>query len=271
MPVFVVHEREEGGHVLRLAPLADHDGDALGELFPGLFDARAFMVRGDPRREIGVQGFTRQERGVPVEVFLLEEEDLVQHLGDGEEHAGKIHHFGKAQDARVREEGGEVRRPEVRSGGLEVRRRNARWQVEVGVEGRPFGRIQHVADSLEPEDVCDFMRVGHDGRRAPGGRSRAEGPGAEERAFDVDVAVDEAGCEVRPSGVDDVCGGAVGAPAENESPADGEVDRVDAAGEDVHHAAVPDEKIGGALPRGGFDDVPKRDAVPFHGCFSTGV
>ena len=70
---------------------------------------------------------------------------------------------------------------------------HAARQHEAHVERQVLGGLQHILDTVGAHDVGDLVRVGDNGRGAVRKNGLGKFLGAHERAFEVDMRVDEAG------------------------------------------------------------------------------
>ena len=131
--------RDQGGQgrdVLLGRSFADHDRHAEPQLFPGLLDPRALVVRADSRRDVRRQVLAGDERGVAVDPPAVPGADFPEDLRVPREDTGHVHHLRDAQDTRpakgLPDSGGR----DSAAGRLETGGRNAGGGHEVDVEGK---------------------------------------------------------------------------------------------------------------------------------------
>ncbi len=161
-------EREEVVEVLGGGPLADPDRHAAPHLLGRLVAAEALVVGPDAGADVGVQVEAGEERRVAVDGKPAGDGvlDLGADAGVAEEEAGDVHHLGEAEDVLPAVEAGEVVGAERRAGRLEVRRRDARREHDVDLDGEVRRGGEERLEPLGAADVRDLVRVGDDGGRA---------------------------------------------------------------------------------------------------------
>lgn len=262
-------EREEVVEVLGGRPLADPDRHAAPHLRGRLLAAEALVVGPDPRADVGVEVEAGQERRVAVDGDPAGDGvlDLRADSGVAEEEAGDVHHLGQAQDVLPPVERGEVVGAERRTGRLEVRRRDARREHDVDLDGEVRRRFEERLEPLGAPHVRDLVRVGDDGGRAVGrGEAREDGRGRHRR-LDVDVRVPERRGEEGALEVDLVLGAGRAVLAEAEDPVSRDADGllVDLARQDVDDAGVREDEIGGYGATGGVDERGEGELACGHG------
>ena len=92
---------------------------------------------------------------------------LSQHLPVTGRHAGKIHHFTQADDARPGECLGHILQAEFRTGCLKTGGRwNAGRHLHPNMHRLPGGFVCHQFDTLQSEDVGNLVRVNEHAGRA---------------------------------------------------------------------------------------------------------
>ena len=122
------------------------------------------------------------------------------------------------------------------------------------VSGKPLGGFDHVADAGGSGDVGDLVGVGDDGGDAVRHDGAGKLRGGRHRGFDVDVRVDEAGDEIVAVQVERRFAGVACPYSGDGLPGNGDVDIQHFAGEDVDHAGIGEQQVGGFVaPRDGED------------------
>ncbi len=262
-------EREEVVEVLRRRSLADPDRHAAPHLLGRLVATEALVVGADAGADVGVEVEACEERGVAVDREPTGDGvlDLGADAGVAEEEAGDVHHLGEAEDVLPPVEGGEVVGTERRSGRLEVRRRDARGEHDVDLDGEVGRGGEKRLEPLGAADVRDLVRVGDDGGRAVRGGVTREDGGRRHRRFDVDVGVPEGWREIRALQVDLVLGAGRAVRSEAEDAVARDADRllVDLARQDVDDAGVPEDEVGGHRASGGVDERGQGELSSGHG------
>jgi len=163
-----VDEGQQGGEVLRLGPLADHDVHPQAELFPGLAKDSAFVIGTEPCRNIGAQVPAGEQWGMAVPGPVVKGRDLFQDGGVGEDNAGVVHHLRQPQNPRMVLEGEQVGRGERGPRCLQVGRGDAGWEHEVKIDGQPLGGVEDKTDAPCAQDVGQLVGIGDDGRCSVG-------------------------------------------------------------------------------------------------------
>ena len=123
------------------------------------------------------------------------------------------------------------------------------------VQRQGGGGLDDGAHAREAGDVGDFVQVGDDGD----GSTRDDGAGVfgdpELGAFDVGVAVDEAGQQVGAAQVDGLAGAVAAAEAGDAALKDDDVELFDFGGEGVDDAAVGEEQVAGGVAASDGDEL----------------
>jgi hypothetical protein len=173
---------------------------------------------------------------------------LVQAAGLTVNGPGEVHQLPQAQGLRPGQGDRNVLSIQRRAGRLQVRGGNAgrRHQEHVDGQGRRF--VQEVANRLEPAHIRQLVQVGDDA----GGAAREDGTGvlgeAQEGAFDVGVAVDEAGQEIGAVKGHGLGGPVAGADAGDDTLGDDHVALFHLTTENVDDATLGQQKIARGLP-----------------------
>ena len=125
------------------------------------------------------------------------------------------------------------------------------------VEREPLASVEEIPDRLRPDDIGQFMGIGHDGRRPVGEEGHGQGAGRQQGAFQMDVSVHEPRADVASPQIDDVRA-AVPADTDDRPVMDGHVGVDDFVGQDIDDASVRKHQIGGDIPFGRADPAPER-------------
>jgi hypothetical protein len=130
--VFRADKRDEGVQILFGAALADHDVHPQAQLFPGLVQGGAFVVRGRSGQDIGVQGPAPQTRRMAVDGTATGGPELTQNGLVPSDHARNIHDLGQPeQPVRMPgQHGRHILRLKACPGRGHVRRRHARRSMK---------------------------------------------------------------------------------------------------------------------------------------------
>lgn len=113
--------------------------------------------------------------------------------------------------------------------------------------GRISARLNHILDAVGSPDVRDLVRVGDDRRRAVRQDGLGKLPGADKRALEVDVRVDEAGEHDLPRHVD-LHMPVVGAHADDQPLRHGDIPMAELVGKHVDIRRVLQHQIRGRAP-----------------------
>ena len=210
------------------------------------------MVACDARRSIRLQRISTNAGRVPVDHPLTEQFDFLKNRLLGRDDAGKIHHFGEPQHARMRKERAHVFGVKVCAGGFKRCCGYAGWKHVVDVADGLLRRVQHKPHSLYAADVDDLVRVGDQGRRARWQHRAGKFRGYRHRAFNVAMCVDQAGA-YRDAFAVDLVVRAVMADAGNQAVCNRDVRPDDLPGENVEYVGVFQHEIGHAAAGGRFD------------------
>jgi len=245
----VVEQRDQGLEILCGAAFADEDVHTKSQLIQGLFGGEAFVIGADARLYVQPRLLAAQTGGMTVyrQAEMMRRRNLFHYLRVMFQHSGEIHHFAEIADVFIGKEAGDGCGIEGGSGGFEAGGGDAAGGAEVEIERNGPAVGDHEFDAGETADVGDLVRVadGRDGTM-DNGHAR-EFRRYEERAFDVDVRVDEA-----RKNEGEVCVGARGLRAgcigsgggicygrdtADEAPFDGDLDRSDLLFDDVDQLA----------------------------------
>ena len=230
--------------VLRHRAFADEDGHPLPDLLAGFRRGRGLVVGADAGGEVAVERLAAKERRVAVDVAVLEGQELVEDRVLGGEHARKVHELGEADHLRMGAERQEVGGEKLGARGLEGGRGHAGGELDAKVHHRRFRRGEEVADALGAEHVGDLVRVADRGGDAVRQDQAVELGRGDQRGFDVEGRVDEAGDGEAPGTVDLAPAGIGVAGADDAVADDGDIGRRHAAGDDVEEADILDDEVG---------------------------
>ncbi len=240
-----VEELGERVQVLGDRALADEDGETLLQLLAPVRGDRGLVVGADAGGKIAVQVVAADERGVAVDMPVLEGDQLVEHVRIGGQHAGEIHELGEADHLRVRphrqEIGGAQRRPR----GFERRRRHTGRELDAQVHHGLLGRIEEIADARDAKHVGDLVRIADRRGDALGQHAAIELGRRDQRGFDVQMRVDKAGHREEAAAIDLATPGIGLVGADDAVARDGDIGGGDAAIDDVEQPDVLDDQVGG--------------------------
>ena len=241
----LVEDLGERMQVLGHRALADEHGEALLQLLAAVLGNGGLVVGANARGEIAVEVVAAHQRRMAVDMAVLEGDELVEDVVAARQNAGKVHELGKADHLGVRRERDQVRGQQFRAGGLEGGRRHAGGELHAQVHDRGLGRLQEEADAFEAEHVGDLVRIADRRGDAMGQHAAVEFLRRDQRGFDVEMGVDEAGHGEEAAAVDLARAliGRVG--ADDAIARDGDVGHRHAAIDDVEQADIPDDQIGG--------------------------
>ena len=197
----------------------------------------------------------RKQRRVAVDMAVLEGGELGEDAGIAVEHAGEIHHLGEADHLGMVAKGQQVVDLEPGAGGLERGRGHAGGEVDADIHDGALGAIEEIADALGAQHIGDLVRVADDRGDAMRQHAAVEFERGDQRGFDVQMGVDEAGhgeaarrrrslrALIGRVGADDAVGD------------DGDVGVGDGAGDDVEQADILDDQVGGLVAAAGCDHL----------------
>ena len=183
------------GDVARRRALAQVDVHAAGGLFRRFGGAGALVVCGDARRDVGVQSFPFQPRGVPVDELARGARalQLSQRLRVLAQHTGRVHEFSEAEEGVPLQQRRRLLPRKACAARLEGCGGHAGGQHQLHFERGILRGAGDVLRAVDAADVDDLVRVGDDGSRAAGHDQPRELLGRELRALDMDVRIDQAG------------------------------------------------------------------------------
>ena len=256
LDVLVAQQRRERLEVARGGALADHDKLAALELGNGVVELGALVVGVDARGDVGVEVVALEAGCVAVNLLVvrLRGDNFLHDLRVGVDRADEIHHLGQPLHARIVIEAVDGAVVEVRARLVERRGWHTARQHEAHVDGQILRRLNHILDAVGSHDVRDLVRVGDDRRRAVRQDGLGKLPGADKRALEVDVRVDEAGEHDLPRHVD-LHMPVVGAHADDQPLRHGDVPMAELVGKHVDIRRVLQHQIRGRAPGGHVDDV----------------
>ncbi len=241
------NHREQGGKVVCAGGLADKDVHAQPQLLQRFLDRHTFVVRADARSHVCVEVLARQPGCVAIQHTRPKRLDLVQGALVLVHHARVVHHLAQAQHPRVALQRGNVLRLEIRAGGRHVGGGDAGRHHHEHAQAAVLRLVEHVADTVQAQDVGDLVRIGDDRRDPARHHCRGELAHADHRALDVHVSVDQAGGQVAALQVDFLHARVPAADAGDAGVVNGDVGRIDLAGIDVHKLGITKDDIGRRL------------------------
>ena len=242
---------------------AEHGAHALADAGDGVGLGGAFVVVGGAAGGIGVEGDAAVGAGIVAAdgaAGLHGGRHLGQHLLGAVDNAGIIHHLAEPDDAGPGHRLGDFVGADLVAGGLEPGGGGgAGGHLGEDVDGLQHRLVMHHAHAGQPEDVGDLVGVGEHG----GGAVRDHGGGefgrGELAAFDMHVAVAEAGEEIAALGLGHLGRGAdavrgIGSDIGEAALGDGDLPAVEhLARLDVHEAAAADDPVGRGAAGGDGD------------------
>ena len=237
-------ERGEGMQVFRDRALADQHGHALADLFQGFVGGGRLVVGANARARIGIEIEAADERRMAVDLPIGKGLDLGQAIRVAADEAGHVHEFGEAEHFGMVAVGDEIGRCEAGARCFQMGRRHAGRELHPQIHDRPRGAFQHVVEGRASEHIGDFVGVA-DRRRDPVPRHAAiEFERRDERGFDMEMGVDEAG-DGNPAAALDGPGAAIGAVGADDGVARyRDIGRRQCAGDEVVEPDVADHQVG---------------------------
>ena len=182
-----------------------------------------------------------------VDGAVLEGVELREDVRVAGDDAREIHDLGETVDDVVIQKSSQVGGVEGRARGCHVRRGDAAGSIGDDAKRQAPACVGHEADARRTGDVGDLVRVGDGGGHAARDDRGGDLAREAERAFDVDVAVDQARRDEGVLEVDGFAPGVAGADAGDAVGVDGDVGGFDRAGKDVDVACVLEKEVGGAI------------------------
>gem|GEM_PF-5065360 len=198
----LLQERPEGLEIAGGGSFPDGDEQSGGDLLAGLLEGGGLVVGGDPGRGVTAQILAPDARRVPVEgnpALAGHREDRL-HGGIPADHRGEVHDLGEVEDLGAVEKARNFFGPEGGTGRIERGRGYAGGGAPGDLHGRIAPGLDHPVDPGHPGHVADLVRVADGGHGAVHRGEASELGRAEQRALDVEVGVDEPGCEEGPGG-----------------------------------------------------------------------
>lgn len=242
-----------GFYVIPRRAEADHGAHALAHPCDGVLFTGAFVIVGGASRDISCKGGAKIGGGVVAAdgfVCVLGGCHFGEHLGIGVTDTGEVHHLAQANDTGPVHRLGRVFGGDLEPGGFHAGRgRGAGGHLGEDVDRLHERFVVHHADPFEAEDVGDFVGVGEHGRGAVGDHGAGEFGGGEHAAFNVHMAITQAGDHIAVASVDDLGVrpfAMIGRGADKGDAAcrDGDVmGRQDFAGVDIDPDAASDDRI----------------------------
>ena len=202
------------------------------------------MVGADLGREIAVEREPGEQRGMAIDMAVLEGGELGDDGGVGIEHARKVHEFGKADDFGVIAERQQVGDLQLCARGFEGGCRYAGGEVDPDIHHRALGATEEIDDGFGTQHIGHFVRIADRGGDAMGQHAAIEFERGDQRGFDMQVRVDEARHGETPAAVDLLDALVIGMGADDPVADNGDVGLGDRPGNDVEHPHVPDHQVG---------------------------
>ena len=126
-----------------------------------------------------------------VDMAAREQPQLFHAAGVAVDHAGIVHEFGQPDTGRMAHHLRQIARLQRRTGGFHMGRRHAGRQLHADVDQRVFGRLLKITNTRQADDIGDLMRIADGGGHATGADAAVELERRDERAFDMQMRVDE--------------------------------------------------------------------------------
>ena len=193
--IFAAQQRHQCFQIAGGSALTDHDKLAALQLCQSIVEIGAFMVGIHAGCDVGIEIVAAETGGVPVDLLVvgLGGHDLFHHLGITVDGADKVHHLCQTLYPGMIIEG--VDSPVIQhSAGLVQRRcRHAGGQHKPHVYRQVFRGLEHILNAVGAHDVGDLMGIGDDSGGTMGENSLGKLRGADQRAFQMDMGIQEAG------------------------------------------------------------------------------
>ena len=171
------------------------------------------------------------------------------------EDAGEVHEFREADHLRMIAEGQELFDRQVGAGRFQMGGGHAGGKLDADIHDRLLGRIEEEADAFLAEHVGDLVRIADRGGDAIGQNAAVELVRGDERAFDMQVRIDETGDDDAAGDVDLGRAGIAAAGADDALPAERDVGGDELAGDEVEEAPALQHDVG-RLAAGSLVDQP---------------
>ena len=188
--------------VLAHRPFADQHLHALHQLLARFREVGHLVVGAHAGSQIAVEGQAAEQRAVSVDGARLKRRELGEAGRVAGEEARKIHEFGEAQHLRMIGERQKIADLEPRAGRLEVGRRHAARKLHAQVHRRRHRGVEEIAQARLPQHVGDLVRIADRRGHAMTQHAAVEFERRDQRAFDMEVRVDEAGRDDLSADVD---------------------------------------------------------------------
>ena len=252
LTVEIVDERQQVEEVLFGTALTNHDMHAFAQFFQGLFQMASLVVAARTGQDIGVQVKTGQPRRVPVNRKPLGCGELGHDLRVLEQHSGIIHHFRQTRNAirKFFKHHLNVLRGNFGAGRFQMRGRNAGGHHAENLHGQLAGDVEQPFDSVQAQDIGQFVRIADRHGRAVGSRHTRETDRIEEGRLDMDVPLHQPRTHVAALGVQGLQR-FVFTKTDDDPVLDAHALGMNLPGQDVDQPAVPDQQIHRDLSSGG--------------------
>jgi len=252
-------DRHQGVEILGDGAFAHQDMHALADLLHGFVRRRAFVLGADARRQVAVQVVAAQQRRVAIDVVAPEGVELGEAARILVDDAREIHEFGQTDDLRMVAEGQEFFDGQIGAGGFQMGGGHAGGELDADVHDRLLSRIEEEADALFAEHIGDLVRIADGGGDAIGEDAAVEFVRRDQRAFDVQVGIDEARDDDAAGDFNLGFADVVAAGADDAVAAEGDVGGNELAGDEVEEASALQDDVGrtaaGALVDQPFEAV----------------
>ena len=181
---------------------------------------------------------------MPVDVTPLKRFKLGKTTGVLHQHTGIIHELCQPDHAPLVHQRHQILRRQPRAGCLHMGRGHAGRQVHPKIHHQLRGCLQKVADPRHPADIRNLMRIADRCRYPPRGNAAVELVRCDQRAFHMQMRVDEAGHQHPAGNVDFPHAAIVAEHANNGISADRHIGFHKVAGDQIEHPPPLEHQIG---------------------------
>ena len=240
--------------ILADRPFSYQHPHPLAQLLQRLLGAGRLMLRPDAGRAIGIQIPARQQRAMPIHMPALEEVQLGHRPRVTMNDARIIHELRQPDPRRMPHQRRQVLRLDLRAGGLHIRRRHAGRQLHPDIHHRPFAGLLEIPDAIRPDHVGNLVRVADRRGHPPRRNAAVELERRHQRAFDMQMRVDEPRHQYQAADVDHLAPLVILADPDNPVATDRHVALHARPGHQVEHLAPAQHLVRRFVP------APLRDA-----------
>ena len=159
--------------------------------------------------------------------------------------AGHVHELRQADHLGVMAMRNQVGGGEPGAGGFKVGCGHTGGELHPQIERRMLCGVQKILQSLQAQNIRDFMRITDSSRHAVGKYAAVELQRSDQRALAVHMAIDEARHGEAALGVDLLHAAIAVEGAHDEAAADSDVAGLQFAGDQVQDAGVAHNQVGG--------------------------